>query len=130
MARFGLDFAAEGGHAAVHAAVGHDYVTAPDAIENRIAGEGPAAVLQEIFEQLELLRRQLNLAAVSKHLVRSQIEPASAKPVIRALGGAATEECFYSGEKFTNTERFRDIVVRPDFQATHDVVFLAFRCKH
>jgi len=55
--RIRLDFGAERGHTAVHAAVVHDDVVAPHRIENLVAGKRAAGTLEEKLQEPEFCRR-------------------------------------------------------------------------
>ena len=60
-----LDLAAQGGDAAVHAAVGHNHFVAPHGVQDAVPRQRAAGTLDEELQQAELLGGQLDLDARS-----------------------------------------------------------------
>ena len=86
VARVPLDLAAQGGDAAVHAAVGHDHLVAPDGGQDAVPSQRPPGALHEELQQPELLGGELDLGPSLEQLVGGQIEAEVAELVAAASG--------------------------------------------
>src|SRR5215218_10692244 len=94
---------------------------APDALEQLVAREHEAAMVEELPEQVELLRRQLDLLVADLHLATSGVDAEIAVPESRArdflaVGGGAAKDRLHARDELARVERLRQIVVRADLQ--------------
>src|SRR5688500_13849817 len=82
MARVGLDLLPKPGDVDVDRARRGHGVVAPDFVEQLVARQRRAAVLDEVAQQLEFTRRQLNLGIISPHFGFTEVDRDVAEGVL------------------------------------------------
>jgi hypothetical protein len=90
-------------------------------------------VLQQVLQQHEFLRRQLDLAAFVQHRVAAEIHDQRTKRQrrsgrLRAL--RATHQRANPRHQFVGAERLRDVVVGADLETDDAVALLGARGQH
>src|SRR5262249_20915710 len=108
---------------------------APHALEELIAGEDEAAMVEELPEEVELLRRKTDLGIADMALAAAGIEDEGsvlerASLVMRPLVPAATEDRAHPGDELARVERLRQIVVRAGVEASDLVEVVVARREH
>ena len=118
-----LDLFAEPPDMHIHGATVAGEVKPPDALKQQIAGERNAVIAHQACEQIELFLGEVHLAAVAPcpaaagvNLERSSLQDCT--PDGMRLKFAAPQDRPHSGEEFTKTEGFPEIVVRTEFEAS------------
>ncbi len=105
---------------------------APDRLQDLVARNDAPGVGDEICDQIEFLRRQIERTAVAACFALLGID-ANAGGLVRRLGRdgpGALEECTYSGEELGDFEGLAQVVVRTRFKTGNDVVRLGARGQH
>src|SRR5262249_55061400 len=99
----------------------------PDVLQQHRAGHDLALVANEIFEDLEFPRQQLDVAAAaghgSQHEVHSEIT--DTQHGLFHHGGAAPGQSLHAGQQFGESKRLDEIIVAAGAQAPHAIVDLA-----
>ena len=95
---------------------------APDALEQLIAGQNEATVVEQLPEEVELLRGELDLIGSDFHLSPAGVDAEIAVPELLALvaaplGRGAAQNRLYARDELTGVERLRQVVVRADLEA-------------
>lgn len=120
MLRVRFDDVSERVDEAVDAAWRDEAIVSPDGVENFIATECASRSFQKKPQQLEFLRRQLDLAAAAREAVRGHVEFAVAEAMdLRLLFAAASQKCLRPREQFADSKRLRHVIVRAHFQAVN-----------
>jgi hypothetical protein len=100
-------------------------VLVPDLRHRPLAGDDAAGVADQQDEQVELLRRELQLAFVAPCAARIGVHAHPARGQRRRLD--APHQRADSGEQFGEPERLGDVVVGAGIQALHGVELLGAR---
>src|SRR5579884_1132265 len=105
---------------------------APDEIEQALAREDDAGMLEEARQEVELLARELDRLACHRVLVGVAAQHDVARGEHLVLGapvGAAQDRLDPRGE-LSRRERLRDVVVRPELEPGHAVRLLVTGGEH
>src|SRR5215831_1222860 len=70
----GLQFLAQANDVCIHGASGRVVCISPDLVEQMIAAQGFAAMAEEVFQQLELERREIHRFSSAQHLVVAEVD--------------------------------------------------------
>src|SRR5258706_5212850 len=109
-------------------------VVAPDFVEQLVAGQDGAAVLDEVAKQLDLERRELDRRPFAPHLGAAKVDVNGAESVgirgVRGHGPRAAQQRFDARQQLHHLERLGQIVVGAEFQADDAVYDLAARGEH
>ena len=99
-------------------------VVAPHVGQDRRLRDDPAGVAQQVFEQRELARAQLDRLRAALHLARQQVEREVAGRQPGRLGGAgrAADERLHARQQFREGERLGQVVVAARLQAADAIV--------
>ena len=108
---------------------------APDALEQLVAREHEAAVVEQLPEQVELLRRELDLLLADAHLAAAGVDRQVAVAELlaldlAALGRRAAEDRLHAGDELARVERLRQVVVGADLEPDDLVDVLVARGQH
>jgi hypothetical protein len=108
---------------------------APDALEQLVAREHEAPVVEEVPEQVELLGRQLHLLAGDGHLAPTRVDSELAVLENRAhelpsLGAGTAEDRLDAGDELAGVEGLRQVVVRAHLEPDDLVDVLVSRAEH
>src|SRR5207248_2644788 len=108
---------------------------APDALEQLVACEHEPAMIEELPEQVELLRRELDLFLADAHFAPTGVDMEVAvldrlALEIAAVRRRAPEDRLHAGNELAWVERLRQIVVGADFEADDLVDVLVARGQH
>src|SRR4051812_1361710 len=94
---------------------------APHALEQLVARQHEAAVIEQLPEEIELLRRELDLFLADAHLAPARVDVQVA--VLDRLGlevaavrGRATQDRLHARDELARVERLRQVVVRADLE--------------
>src|SRR4051794_8304038 len=105
---------------------------APDALEELVAGEHEAAMVEQLPEEVELLRRELHLVVADAHLappgvdVQVAVLDDGALP-LAPIGRRAAQDRPDARHELARVERLREVVVRADLEAD-DLVDVLVAC--
>ena len=104
----------------------------PHAIEEPVARVHDAGALEEVGEEVELLRRQLDRLVADRHLaaldVDDDVGELDAVVARRRLG--ATKDRLHAGDELARRERLGDVVVGADLEPGDTVGLLVARGEH
>ena len=108
---------------------------APDALEQLIARQHDPAVVQQLPQQVELLRRKPDLLVDHVHLSLSCVDRQVAMPdlvrlALAALRRGAPENALHAGHELTRVEGLRHVVVGADLEPDDLVDVLVARREH
>src|SRR6185312_14140321 len=108
---------------------------APHALEQLVSSEDDAAMVEQLPEEVELLRRELDLVVADEHLaatgVDRQVAVADLVTLIdAAVGRRAAEDALHAGDELARVEGLREVVVRTDLEADDLVDVLVARGQH
>ena len=108
---------------------------APDALEQLVAGEHEPAVVEQLPEQLELLRRELDLAVADHHLAAAGVDQQVAVPdlvtfVAPAVERRAAEDALHARDELAGVEGLRQVVVGADLEPDDLVDILVAGGQH
>ena len=137
-ARIVFDLAAHALDERVDAALGDVRVAAPDPLHQRFAAEHDAAVAGEQVEQVELVRRELDLAVVEPRVAPRRIDvepctddrPGCDRRRGRLATRAAAQQRAHARDELAHAERLRQVVVGAALEAEHLVGLFAPRREH
>src|SRR5919201_278276 len=95
---------------------------APDALQQLVAREDEAAMVEQLPEQVELLRRELDLLLPDLHLAPACVDDEVAVLELRALAGGALrrrtpKDRAHPRDELARVERLRQVVVGADLEA-------------
>src|SRR5262245_2559683 len=115
------ELAAELAHVDVHRARVPRERIAPDALEQLVSREHDPAMVEQLPEQVELLRRQLDLRVADLHLTAAGVDDELAVPQLGGLGlpplrRRAPQDRLDPGDELARIERLRHVVVGPDLE--------------
>src|SRR5437763_4533154 len=87
---------------------------APDALEELVAREDEAAVVEQLPEEVELLRRELDLLVAHVHLPPAGVDAQVAVPDLRALPRLPRrrrppQDRLHAGDELARVERLREV---------------------
>src|SRR5205814_6028882 len=104
----------------------------PHEVEQLLAREHDARVLEEAREQLELLARQLDRRAGDRHVARvaPQDDVAGGEHGVLAALLGAPEDRLDARRELARRERLRDVVVRPELEPGDPVGLLVAGGEH
>jgi len=107
----------------VHRPGGRFRIVFPHAVEQFLAAEGGAAMLDQVSQQLELARGQGERLAIAEYLRLPQVHLDGAEPE-EALGrggldAGAPQERFDARQKLGEVEGLGHVVVCAEFEANH-----------
>jgi hypothetical protein len=107
----------------------------PDALEQLVARQHDPAVVEELPEEVELLRSQLDLVVSDEHLATTRVDEEIAVADLVALVDAAIrrrppEHALDARDELTRIERLRQVVVRADLEPDDLVDVLVARREH
>src|SRR5262249_53683681 len=110
----------------VDRARGRVALVAPDVLEQLLARDGVTLALDEVAQQLELARREVERLAALLRPVGLEVqldvrEPVAGQALLAAL--RASQYRAHTREQLADRERLGDVVVRAQFEA-HDLVDL------
>ena len=121
MPRIRLDLLAQPRHVHVHGAGGRHRVVAPHFVQQLFAGQGRAAMLDEVLEQLKLARGQLERRAVPASLPRFGNRRGRRRTDSPSAGCGrrrrAAELGLDAREQLDHLERLRHVVVGAELEA-------------
>ena len=108
---------------------------APDALEQLVARQHEPAVVEQLPEQVELLRRELDLLAVDLHLAPAGVDLELAvgylaRLQLAALGDAAAQDRLDARDELARVERLRQVVVGADLEPDDLVHVFVARGEH
>jgi hypothetical protein len=105
---------------------------APYPVEQLRARKYAARLCQEIFQQPELGRSEMDIARASPHPARFTIklEVAGVEAIGDTLGTTAAQQSTNPSHYLWNRERLDDVVVGSDRKAAHALSFLTSRSHH
>ncbi len=108
---------------------------APDALEQLVAGQHEAAVVEQLPEEVEFLGRELNLLVADLYLSPPGVDHQVTMLQHGALGllpfrRGAPEDGLHARDQLARVERLRHVVVRADFEADDLVDVLVARRQH
>src|SRR5262245_27814156 len=108
---------------------------APDALEQLVAREHEAAVVEQLPEQVELLRRELDLLVADAHLAPPGVDRQVAVAELRALelaalGRGAAQDRLHALDELARVEGLRELVVGADLEPDDLVDVLVARRQH
>ena len=108
---------------------------APDPLEQLVAREHEPAVIQQLPEQVELLRRELDLVVADANLATPCVDVQVAVVhrlalALAALGRRAAEDRLDARDELTGIERLRQVVVGADLEPDDLVDVLVTRRQH
>ena len=108
---------------------------APDALEQLVAREHEPAVVEQLPEQVELLRRELDLAVADHRLAAAGVDHEVAVAnllalVAAALGRRAAQHALHPRHELARVERLRQVVVGADLETDDLVHVLVARGQH
>ena len=94
---------------------------APDALEQLVAREHEPAVVEQLPEEVELLRRELDLLVADHHLAAAGVDDEVAVADLVALlaapvGRRAAEDALHARHELARVERLRQVVVGADLE--------------
>jgi hypothetical protein len=94
---------------------------APHALEKLVARQHEAAVVQQLPEQVELLRRELDLLVADVHLAAAGVNDQVAVSELSALallagGRSPSEDRLHARDELARVERLREVVVGADLE--------------
>src|SRR5215210_8519073 len=95
---------------------------APDSLEQLVAREHEAAMVEQLPEQVELLRRELHLLVANLHFTPAGVDHELAvldRGALRltTLGGGSAQDGLHARDELARVERLRHVVVGADFEA-------------
>ena len=104
----------------------------PHALEQLVAGEHEPAMVEELPQQVELLRRELDLLVAHVHLTPARIDrelPVAQLVtfVAAALRDDAPQDALHACDELARVERLRQVVVGADLQPD-DLVHVLVAC--
>src|SRR5712691_7027434 len=107
----------------------------PDALEQLVAREHEAPMVEQLPEEIELLRRQLDLLIAHARFTPSGIDGEVAvlddgTLTLRALRGCATQDRPHARDKLPRVERLRHVVVGADLEPDDLVDVFVARRQH
>jgi len=110
-------------------------VVAPDPLQELVAGEYEAVVVEELPEEVELLRGKLDVLPVRSHLATARVDEQLAVADLRRLGlpplrSRAAQDRLDAGDELTRVERLRQVVVGADLEADDLVDVLVSGGQH
>ena len=117
----------------VHRARINQVVVLPDIAQQLLARLHPAAALRQHGQELEFCGRQLDLLSAPAHQMARQVNdeiPEVQGPGLFRAGLSALKNLFDAQHQFPRTERFGQIIVRPQLQPQHAVNLRCFCRKH
>ena len=108
---------------------------APDALEQLVAGQHEPAMVEQLPEEVELLRRELDLLLADVHLPPAGVDREVAVADDGALRQAAlrrraAQDRLHAGDELARVERLRHVVVGADLEADDLVDVLVARREH
>ncbi len=108
---------------------------APDALQQLVAREHEAAVIEELPEQVELLRRELHLDPVDRRLAAARIDAEVAVGdhlglEIAPLGRGPAQDRLDPSDELARIERLRQVVVGTDLEPDDLVHVLVASGQH
>src|SRR6478736_1324336 len=105
---------------------------APDEIEQALAREDDARMLEEAGEEVELLARELDQCAADGHLVgvAPQDDLARGEHLLLVPALGTTEDRLDPGRQLAGRERLRDVVVGAELEAGDAVRLLVAGSEH
>src|SRR4051795_7058626 len=108
---------------------------APDALEQLVAGQHEPAVVEQLPEEVELLRRELDLLAGDEHLPPPDVDlevpvPDLLRLHLSPLRDASPQDRLDAGDELTRVEGLRQIVVGADLEPDDLVDVLVTRGQH
>src|SRR3982751_3740410 len=107
-------------------------IMAPDSIEQPLAGEHPARMLEKMFQQPELGRSKRDLLASAAHAVRCDVH--FEVSVCQLLAGQRrtnpAKHRANASNELARAERLGHIIVSAGFEATDSVALFAARGEH
>src|SRR5215211_8814047 len=108
---------------------------APDPLEQLVAGKDESVVVEQLPEQVEFLRCELNVVAVHLHLAAAGVDEQVAVADLRrlhlaALGRGAAEDRLHASDQLPWIERLRQVVVRADLEPDDLVDILVTSGQH
>src|SRR5213076_74843 len=104
----------------------------PDPLEQLVSRQHEAAVVEELPEQVELLRRQLDLLLADANFAPARVDAEVAVADDRALGlpplgRRAPQDRLHPRHELARVERLRHVVVRADLESDDLVHVLVTR---
>src|SRR5208337_2512187 len=111
----------------------HSHVP-PHFLQKLLSRQRCSPVLDEVFDQLKLPRRESHWRSVSKNLGAAEIHSDGAELVDCTWPPGRTQSAaqmgFDSGQQFQHVEGFRNVIVGPDLQTQNLIGRLAARAEH
>ena len=116
----------------VHGAGAAGIRHAPDEVEQALAREDDAGMLQEAGEEVELLARQLDHRARDRHLVGvpPQDDLARGEDLVLRTALGTAEDRIDPRRQLTRRERLRDVVVCPELEPGDTIRLLVAGGQH
>src|SRR2546423_6694117 len=129
------ELAAQLPHVDVHGAGVARKGVAPDALEQLVARQDEAAVVEQLPEEVELLRGELHLLGPHLDLPAAGVDHEVAVPEDGALrflplGRGSAEDRLHARDELARIEGLRHVVVRADLEADDLVDVLVTRSEH
>ena len=108
---------------------------APHALEELVAREDDPAVVEQLPEEVELLRREPDLLVADVHLALARVDREVAVLELLGLGAPAlgrrpAEDALHARDELTRVERLRHVVVGADLESDDLVDVLVTRREH
>ncbi len=108
---------------------------APHALEELVAREHEPAMVEQLPQEVELLRRELHLGLPHAHLAPAGVDEQVAVADLlrlgpRALRRRAAEDRLHAGHQLARVERLREVVVGADLEPDDLVDVLVARGQH
>src|SRR5271166_3599238 len=131
--RLRLNFLPQANNVRVYRSGRRKAVVPPNVLQQPVASQGFARMVEEVLQQLELFRGEVQSLAFARNLATAQVDLDFAEGKFFAAlrdGPRPPENRFDPRQKFANRKRLGDIIIGAEFQSHYFVHFLAARRQH
>src|ERR1700686_3268769 len=131
--RLGFNLLPEANDVCVHRTCSGKAIVSPNILEQPVPAQRLSRMNEEVLQEFELLRREIQRMALARYLATPQIHFDLAERIL--LVGLGSDSCaaqygLHPREQLTNGKRLGHVIVGAQFKSNHFVHFLPAGSKH